>query len=835
MKTGSRGARIKADAQIAAYSFDIFDTFLLRSCVSSQGVYERAFQLSAASRQHPDSAQAYIQHRIRADSEARHKAKEKTGSSEVTIEDIYSYFPFRLFGLDRTALQDLVDAEFQAELDLCRINDEVLHLYRNAQDAGHRVGFISDTYWSEQQIAILLHHCKQDLRWDFLYASCEHGTSKGEKLFARYLSAERIDPAQATHIGDNPVADIKSAHRHGIRGRFYPQASRPFTAVLERESSAFDLLCGGRFLRLDNGYRTLRRIVTARAPERSPAFQLGITTIGPAIAAFDAFIADRVAKLHGHGKTSAVAFLGRDGFLSNRIWSETRDDEATYLEISRRVALIGSAATLDPLIDLFNGIGDEKINVTTFLDILKCLPPSVAAFFAQQTNNATTGHEFAKALPQLIQPKQMASIAAAMRHSLLSYLGTRIPNLRNLTDLTVVDIGYCGSIQKSLRRIFDLESLNIRIHGLYLSTHDEAFYDLAADDTAEGFISDLVVTPHVKRMFNRNATVIEQVCCSATGSVRNYEDTKVLYEPDRRSSGQIETSQDVQNGALAFVKAARELAPQYRLRPFDDLDTAAKWTAAILARLILMPTERELAMVGAFKHDLNLGSESVIPMVDSKLLSQLEMARGLPAACAAPAPPMWLGGSFAGITPASGYLYMLFGANRLPGDIFGETKHTSIGVGLFGKDGAAAMEQVAVYRNGMGDFRVRVPLTRSMNIDTIAIPLAGIAKEAILRGVCVQHGTTAQQAAAGAAVEELAADRITTAGLDQLGSHYKAIDTDGCLLIKPAPLKSDVMILIVGLSPLDTNHMSPAGGMNEFEDVLKSALFRPSMGNTTAQ
>ncbi len=87
-------------------------------------------------------------------SRARRIAKEQRGSAEVRIDDIYSCFPFRLFGLDRDRLDDLVDAEFRAELELCRANPEMLQQYSDMKSAGHRVGFISDTYWTSDQLAV---------------------------------------------------------------------------------------------------------------------------------------------------------------------------------------------------------------------------------------------------------------------------------------------------------------------------------------------------------------------------------------------------------------------------------------------------------------------------------------------------------------------------------------------------------------------------------------------------------------------------------------------------------------------------------------------------------
>ena len=129
---------------VSACSFDVFDTFLLRACTMPDGVFERTCELSGISSKCPNVSESFVQHRIQAEARARGRAKEARGSAEVHIEEIYAYFPFRLFGLDRGFLNNLVEDEFCAELDLCRTNPDMLQQYLDIKRAGRRVGFISD-------------------------------------------------------------------------------------------------------------------------------------------------------------------------------------------------------------------------------------------------------------------------------------------------------------------------------------------------------------------------------------------------------------------------------------------------------------------------------------------------------------------------------------------------------------------------------------------------------------------------------------------------------------------------------------------------------------------
>ncbi|WP_461352378.1 hypothetical protein [Bradyrhizobium sp. USDA 4454] len=744
---------------------------------------------------------SFVQHRIQAEARARKLALERNGSAEVHIADIYKYFPFKLFGLNRDALQDLARIEFEAEIELCRANLEMLKQYLDMKRGGFRVGFISDTYWSTDQLAQLLRSCSPGLSWDFLYASCDHGSGKSEALFEAYLAEQGVDAANSFHVGDNHDADIKGARRHGIRPRYYPQASAALASKFQRETSIYELLCPDQPSRLDCGARTLRRAVAARSAEHSPAFNLGVTVLGPVMAAFDAFIEARRAALARDGARVAIGFLGRDGLLPHRVWQANHGETGAYIEINRRVSLVGSADTLEPLIELLSRV--VKIDAPTFVDIVKVQPSAVMNFFAHYPGGIASGRELADALPDLMDPREITDIAAGVRDRLLTYLRAQIPDFDHCTDLILVDLGYSASVQKSLRRIFDREGIRIRLHGAYLLTLDDAFDDIADDDTAEGLISDRIVTPHVKRMLIRNVALLEQLCCSAEGSARDYRGGEVLREGDQRPAAQLALATEVQSGTIAYASRARELAARYALQPDADPMVAARWTAAVLGRLLLLPDDDELVLLGGIKHDVNLGTQALAPLLDAGFVNDCIIARGLVPACTTPAPPMWLAGSFAALSPSHGYLYTLFGVNRLPANVFGESHCGTLQVGLFGRDGQASLEAITVYHTGLGDLRLRVPLSRRMAVATIALPLPKLARNGLLHGVTVQYGESAAKAAASPNVKTIAGERLADAGIERSGRQFRASSDDGMLLIPIDGFEDDVAIYTIALTALD--------------------------------
>jgi FMN phosphatase YigB (HAD superfamily) len=791
---------VRTRADTNAVSFDIFDTFLVRACTNPEGVFERAFQLSPAFALFPDASVAYVEHRRQAEARARRQALQQRGSPEVGIAEIYRFFPFRLFRLSRAELPQLAAAEFAAELDLCRANPDVLSKYREVRATGVRTGFISDTYWSVAQLGELLLRACPGLAWDFLYASGESGTNKSDGLFPLYLAGQRIASHRAVHLGDNVMADIEGARRHGIAALHLPQASADLTSVFNREAQVAKLLCRAGASSLDGGARTLRRLLASRMPAQSGASDLGATVLGPVMHAFDAFVADRLAAIDGGRGTTCVAFLGRDGFLSHRIWRATRTAPAAYLEINRRVGMMASADTLAPLIDLIDKL--PAIDAGTFAAIAKCLPPDVASFFARCPDGIVAGSKLAAALPELLDHREIAALAAELRSELMRYLRALLPDLDTCTDLVLVDLGYSGSIQKSLRRIFDIEGVTARIHGLYLLTLDDGFVECGDDDSFEGLISDIVVTPHVKRMLLRNVALLEQLCCATTGSVLGYRDGVVLHEVHLQAEEQLALARDAQDGAVAYVAVAAAFSAILGVTPHADLARAAGTAAATLGRLLLLPTDGELQLLGSLRHDVNLGTTNLAPLLDDSRLAAFQVTQSLPDACIARDPPMWLAGSFAAISPAQGFLYLLFGCNALPGDIFGDVRCGDIDIALVNAAGIASTVRAGCYRTGFGEMRIRIPLSRGMAIRSVTVPVARLAREAIVGGPFLQSGDSVKRALRDSNIMLVESPRLRHSGMTWSGRHYSADADDGALVIDLPASTAAVTVLSIGLTPL---------------------------------
>jgi FMN phosphatase YigB (HAD superfamily) len=768
-------------------SFDIFDTFLLRRCTGPDGVYERACELLSARHSRPLAKEAFIQHRIQAEAKARKKAVETRKCVEIGIGEIYAVFPIKLFGFARENIPALIQAEFDAEISLCYANPEILDLYATMQRENISTGFISDTYWSGEQIRQLLSACCPGLTWDFLFASSDHHTGKAEKLFAVYLTECNLDPRAALHIGDNAIADIKGAEKASIRAIHFPQAEPSQSDIFQSEQFIFNLFCcqPHHSSRLDGGFRTMRRAVDKLSPDKDDAHKLGHHVLGPIMAAFNRFVADRVASLKSDSQKSvAISFLGRDGMLPHNIWQQLQGDSAQYLEINRRVSIVASAQDATPLCDLFKNI--PRVDAAAVKAIIKRHPSRIDDYFQGIPGGVTSGAKFAEALPGLIKPAEVAAFAKDMRNELIAYLRQSIPNFDACTDLVLVDLGYAGTVQKALRRAFDLAGIETRLHGVYLLTLDDAISEIADTDSAEGFISDLVTTPHTKRALLRNIPLLELLCASSEGSVRYYRDGAAITESDPRPSEQNALCDTVRAAVRDFAALFSDETLRHGVDPFADSSAAAGWCAAILGRLLMLPMSEELSLFASMKHDINLGTKTTVPLLDSASVRSQEIARGIGGIFTAHDWPAWLSASLGEQSPLHGILYSLFSSGVVPGALLTDRKAGDLEIALISA-GNASPAKASYYTTAFGRIRLRIPTTSAMAISTIAIPLGKLGTTGRMTGAVHQSGPTVSAALASQTVAGISPGALTWIDVRHDGACFFDADPDTSYLAMAVP------------------------------------------------
>jgi len=802
--------RFIAQPYRSVITFDVFDTFLFRRCTAPDAVFERTFYHLPIAKTRPGLVEAFAQSRSTSEMRARQKNHEEMQVSEATIAEIYGRFPRHTLGLEDVTIEELVAAELRAEIDLCIANPDMLDLIREAQARPEplRVGFISDTYWSAEQLTQLLKSCAPDLRFDFIYTSADQRTTKFATLFGKVMQGENYSGTEGIHIGDNAAADILGARAFGIPAVYYPQPHQPISHLLSRETLAAQLMRVQRpdfSHRLDQGFHLVRRSTLSKLPELSDEQRDGAAIFGPLMAGFQHFVKKQFEKITASGGKAALLFLARDGHMPYQLWKESQSIPAYYLEINRRIALVANLKNIKTLQDVFSS--SRIIDESAVRAVLKADLPAVRQYFGKIPGGVIETSVFVRDLPNILDGVEAAYLSNMVREQLLGYLRVAIPDFDNYTDLIMVDLGYFGTIQKALRGAFTRSGLKHRLHGVYCATIDDCFVDLPEGDTASGYIDSSVITPHLRSALLRNIAILEQICSAPQGSAKEYDAGEVRREIEIRPWEQLAFCAELQNSIRLFARLFDETAEELRVDLTSDLQAMRDWSSVLLLRFLIFPSLEEQQRYGALKQDVNLGTYLLYDMANVDHVKRLQAAKGFSSTLTAEAPPMWLGASIAGMSAFSSCAYGLraFGLSARP---FVDDKVVASVPARIIKDGRGIAFSASCLLTPSGELRFRFAVLKRDMGGTIAFPLETSLSRGLIRNIAVQRGRNSDDAMKSTEVELLKVSEIKALHCRLDGGQFTALNSDAHLLLEIPNTTKEITVITLTIMPLPPSEVA---------------------------
>lgn len=199
------------------YSFDIFDTCLVRTCGDARFVFDvLATQVlpDADTSLHMD----FALERLKAERQARKKYL-TSGKEDVTIEEIYSCFNCSDF-LDEFTPDFLAEKEIEVESALLSPVRSIRDYITKLREEGYQILFISDMYLPHSMICKKLIETGFFKDGDKLYVSCEVGKSKATGNLFKHIGQELgLNNKYWTHCGDNRQSDYNIPKSLGIKAK----------------------------------------------------------------------------------------------------------------------------------------------------------------------------------------------------------------------------------------------------------------------------------------------------------------------------------------------------------------------------------------------------------------------------------------------------------------------------------------------------------------------------------------------------------------------------------------------------------------------------------------
>jgi FMN phosphatase YigB (HAD superfamily) len=595
--------------QARVLSLDCFDTLLWRDTHAPVDIFARLPGTTPMQRR-------------RAESQARRVARFGFDRHEVAIGEIYAEL---LPNASAEARAAAVAAELAAEARHCFAFAPAVALMRSAKAKGMQVIIVSDTYLDANQLRELIaRSAGEEVAGliDRIFVSSVFGKPKAGGLYGEVLRKLSARPHEILHIGDNKGADVTGVAPFGVATLHLRQFSEAVVEQLRLEAGMDAMLHRHEAEGLTTPQPHRAALALAEPCLVDPARRFGFAVLGPAMAGFAHWLAAKAEALRmRHGGTIHPLFLMRDGHLPMQAARALlgEDFAARPIEISRFTATAASFTTERAVQHyLEQELGTEPAALARQLLIPEAEIESITA----GRDPSAASHALLAHVRRAETKRAILAASRGLARRLVAHVRA-VANPQPGDTLMLVDLGYNGTVQNRIAACLEKE-LKVHVAGRFLLLRE---MDRPGLDK-RGLIDAEHYEPHALEALCANVAVLEQLCTTPMGSTVDYTEAG---DPIRRANGikqrQSAIREGVQAGAIAFITASKGIA----LRR-DESDAIAQWRRGVasgLARLMYLPQAHELAVISAFEHDVNLGTERKVALFDPAIAAAGLRERGL--------------------------------------------------------------------------------------------------------------------------------------------------------------------------------------------------------------
>ena len=283
------------------YSYDIFDTCLVRACGSPEMIWDILANRILGNTSNTADVNDFILIRRQAEGKARELLINET-KEDVTIGDIYNFCDFS--SLTSISNQEIMKSEMEVEEDMLVPVFSILQEIDKLHQAGENITFISDMYLSKNFIKKILINTGFFHDGDRLYISGEIGKSKSTGHLYDYVKKElNISFKQWIHKGDNKYSDYQIPKRKGIKTILINHS----LSYYERKAIEFDLaLAPSDLKKITHISRAVRLSMTDE-----PAYRFATDFIAPQMTTF----VHNILEDARHRGIHHLYFMARDAYI----------------------------------------------------------------------------------------------------------------------------------------------------------------------------------------------------------------------------------------------------------------------------------------------------------------------------------------------------------------------------------------------------------------------------------------------------------------------------------------------------------------------------------------
>ncbi len=523
-------------------SFDIFDTLIKRDVEKNSDVF------LMVSDKYKEDTGIEVKNFKYLRKNAEKQARKEAHGREVTIQEIYDHIPDSEITVIQRA--ELMRLEIEIEKIVCTVNQRIKKVFDYCIRSGKKVLIISDMYLPQDTIEYILSKNGYE-RYDRLYLSnTVRKRKRNVELFEYVLRDQNISAEALLHLGDSIKGDIVPAKKASIRcikigGKKRWGEKRAHITIGD-----------------DYQDRTIRTFADNHKDlSKSQYYLFGYEKFGRLLLGFSRWLMKDI----GEKKIDNVFFLSRDGYILKKAFDliNTIGTKTHYIYVSRRslrLPYLSRNLNLENAIDsfprkrnlmvseFFENLGLDVDNYTGLLNEL-----GISANDSLKRNELKSNSDIIYIFNCI--RNDILENANNERTLMLEYF-----KQEGVTGkIAVVDIGWRGSLQFYIQKIFDDEEIMLNTTGYYIGL------DPDARDYCEmnGYLNS--AKGEIVEDLSCYLGVMEDIFVSQEGSTKCYQKdangivNPVLYEyefvKDKENDfDQGESVYEIQQGGLAFVE-----------------------------------------------------------------------------------------------------------------------------------------------------------------------------------------------------------------------------------------------------------------------------------------
>lgn len=591
----------------ALISFDIFDTLLLRTTASPDGVFSLLWNKIVEENLLLCDLSSNEFRKLRIEAERR--ARSRYSHREVSLEEIYHEMPDYV-------IQNKAQAEkleIETEKECCYRNEFLYSLIQKAFHAEKTIVLLSDMYIPNKQLKdILVYNGIAAEFFKSIFVSCEEKCSKQDGgLYYKLLKGfPQIPHSQILHIGDNRFSDFEQALQVGISAYHYDVIPEKLGSIYDYEKI--------RHNSPQESLLSLRKLAVSSCPftngKEKSAYEIGASIVGPFLSLFISHVYNRLISLDIH---RIYPFM-REGWLLGKMLAVEAVDKDYELMIkpiyiSRHTSYFPSIETINRE-EIENMMGTRNL---TIKELIVFMGLNINDFHELQsyfflplkeshkvTIKDLTVKEYL--IHRILEPKNIQITQEKIKNERELFIHYLQQEIGSFDTIATIDIGFFGRIPLWLEKCLELEKLPYKMkHFLAIGITGDKLYN---GMNVEGYYSTFAENQDLISMIHRSTDILEKLISVSVGSTIGYSYENNYIKPITDSvPPNNEFTNAVFEGILEFQRQWHWFRKQKPILAEKCLSDR-RATLSILHRLIDMPRLSEVQLLKDVTADTNFGT-----------------------------------------------------------------------------------------------------------------------------------------------------------------------------------------------------------------------------------